>query len=172
MDLCTGLYRVGIPNIWSVYIFCSFGYYFDHFGINFMLSRGQMCVTTHTLEMNTTLARFRDPIWCTQSQLTGRIWLCVQYWSPGEPKPILGTPFTNIDFKCWNEIKFVFTQFMLHNPVKWTLVLLVCWYTYHGGSTNAPTWTLYKNSLRSWYRLRVHLRNSYPKSRYFNEFWI
>ena len=108
--------------------------YFDHFNTiliffdtNFTLSRVQICVTIHILEMNTTLFRFMNPIWCYHTQLTGRIWLCVQYWSPGEPKPILGTHFTNIYFKCWNEIMYVSTQFILHNPVKWTLVLLVCW---------------------------------------------
>ena len=39
----------------------------------FMLSRGQACVTTHALEMSTTLVLFRDLLWCTQSQLTGSV---------------------------------------------------------------------------------------------------
>ena len=40
-----------------------------------MLSRGQKCVTTHSLEMNTTLFRFRDPVWCIQSQLKELVFL-------------------------------------------------------------------------------------------------
>ena len=51
--------------------------YFDYFCHKFMSLRDQMYITKHIFEMNTTLARFRDPLWCIQSQLSGRIWLCV-----------------------------------------------------------------------------------------------
>ena len=138
--------------------------YFHHLGTiliifdtKFMLSRDQIRVTKHSLEMSKTLARFRDPIWCSHTQLIGRIWLCVQYWSSGEHQSILGTLFANIDFKFWNDINSVLTQFNLPNPFKWTLVLLVCWCTWHGRFTNAVTQTFDKNLLFNWCRLHVCL---------------
>ena len=139
-------------------------------GTNFMLLSDQMSITARTLEMSITLARLRDPIRCSHTQLIGRIWLWVQYWSPGEHQSILGILFANIDFKFWNDINSVFTQFNLFNPFEWTLVLLVCSYICHGELTNGITWTLYKKSLCSWYRFRVYLRNKYSKSPYFEDF--
>ena len=155
-------------QVYTVYVSQTYDLciYFDHFNTiliffdtNFMLSRVQICVTTHILEINTTLSRFRDPIWCSHTQPTGRIWLCVQYWSRGEPIIILGTPFEIIDFKFWNEIMFVFTLFMFPNLIKWTLFLLVCWYIPYGGSKNTHTWTLYKISFGNCWIFREHLRN-------------
>ena len=130
----------------------------------FMLSRDQIPVTKHSLKISKTLARFRDPIWCSHTQPMGRVWLCVQYWSPGEHQSILGTLYANIDFKFWNYINFVFTPFNLPNPFKWTLVLLVCSHTYHGGLINECTWSLYKKSIRDCYKSTVHMRNQYLKS--------
>ena len=107
-----------------------------------MLSSGQIWSSKHSLEMSKTLARFRDPTWCSHVQLIGRMRLHLQCWSPGEHQSILGTLFANTDFKCWNVINSVFTQFNLPNPFKWTLVLLVCSHSWHGGLTNGRTWTL------------------------------
>ena len=136
-----------------------FNYMLIIFDTNFSSMRAQIYVSTPTLQINTTLVSYRDSLWCTQPQLTGRIWLCVQYWSPGEPKPILGTLFENIYCKCWNEIMFVFTLFMIPNLIRWTLILLVCWHACYGGPWNGHTMTLHKNSLRNCHRFHEHLRN-------------
>ena len=123
---------------------------FHHFNIiwiifdtNFMLSRGQICVTTLTLEMSTTLAPFRDPIWCIETPPNERICSWEPYWCRSEPITLLGTLFANIDFKCWIEIIFHFTVFILHNLVERTLTLLVYSYTYYEALANGHTWTVY-----------------------------
>ena len=48
MDLCTGLYRLDIPNNYFVYVFWSFGYYFDHFWYKFYVVNGSdVCHKTY-----------------------------------------------------------------------------------------------------------------------------
>ena len=140
------------------------------FDTKFMLSSDQMCVTKHSLEISKTLARFRDPTWCSHTQLIGRIWLCVQHWSPGEHQSILGTLFANIDFKFLNYINSVFTQFNLPNPFKWTLVLLVCLYTHHGRLPNERTRIFYKNSLWNGYIFRESMWNTQWEIMIFHDF--
>ena len=129
------------------------------FVTNFMLLRGQMWITKHNLQISTTLARFGDPLWCIKSQPTGRMWFCVQHWSPDEPKTMLGTPFENINFFRWCEFKFVFTWVMLHNLITWTLFLLVCLWTHCEGPSNGHTWCLHVNLLSNYAVMHDHVRN-------------
>ena len=85
--------------------------YFDHFCYKFMSLRDQIHITTHILEMNTTLARFRDPMWCIQSQMNERTWLCEQYWRGSQRLINFGTPF------------FVFLKIS-----KFNIMFVIIWY--------------------------------------------
>ena len=159
MDLCTGLYRLDIPNNRS----CT---YFDHLGtiliifdLNFGYYFDQKHVTTHTLEMITTLARFRDPIWCMQSQLNARICLWEPYWCRRESVTILGTLFVNSEFSRWFGIMIDFVLFVCQHTMKWTLTLLVCWYIYYEGLPIGRTWRLYLNFWCNGCRFDEHLGN-------------
>ena len=100
--------------------------FWSYFILIFRSLRCHVHVTKLTLEVNVNLACFRDPLWCILVPLTERTWLCVQHCCGDTAKPIQGTPFANIFFKLRNKIQSVFTQFMLHNPVSNTLVLLAC----------------------------------------------
>ena len=156
MDLGARLHSTNVTNHRVVNEFCRNFDYLNYaliiFDANFTSMRGQIRAWKPTLCMNVTLACCRDPSWCTQSQLTGRIWLCVQNWSRDESIIILGTPFAITNLKCWNEIMFAFTLFMLPNLHGWTLILLACCCAHHGGSTTAFTWTLCNNSLGKYCR--------------------
>ena len=102
--------------------------YFDYFCHKFVSLRGQMHVTKHILEMNTTLARFRrDPTWCTQSQLNERTWSCESYWRSSQRLITFGTPFfCFLENRKFNII-FVITWCKLHHMLKLTLTLLACY---------------------------------------------
>ena len=101
--------------------------YFDYFCYKFMSLRGQTHITKHILEMNTTLARFRDPMWCIQSQLNERMWLCESHWRSSQRLITFGTPFfCFLENRKFNTM-FVIMWCKLYHMLKLTLTLLVCY---------------------------------------------
>ena len=109
----------------DILIICILHFYY--FCYKFMSLRGQMHVTKHILETNATLARFRDPTWCTQSQLNVRTWLCESYWRSSQRLITFGTPFfCFLENRKFNII-FVITWCKLYHMLKLTLTLLACY---------------------------------------------
>ena len=109
-----------------------------------MLSRDQKCVTKHSLEMNTTLSRFRDPVWCIQSQLNERMWLCELHWRSSQRLINFGTPFVVFLKISKFNIIFVITWFKLYHMLKLTLTLLVCYDWGYNRSPRGHTWPYYQ----------------------------
>ena len=92
--------------------------FFIILSIKFMLSRGQMCITTHSLQMNRTLVRFRDTLWCTQSQPNESTWLCESYWRSSQRLITFGTLFfCFLENRKFN-ITFVITWCKLYHMLK------------------------------------------------------
>ena len=109
-----------------------------------MLSRDQKCVTKHILEMNTTLFRFRDPVWCIQSQLNERMWSCEPHWRSIQRLINFGTPFfVFLEISKFN-VKFVITWFKLYYMLKLTLTLLACYDWGYNRSPRGHTWPWYQ----------------------------
>ena len=90
------------------------------FEINFMLLRGQRWVTRHDFQVSTNLAEFRDPLWCTQPQLSGRTRAHVLCWSINSPTPIwtplLGTWNTSVEIKFNSDSKYSCFLTVLNEP--------------------------------------------------------
>ena len=132
----------------------------------------QMCVTKHILVMNTTLARFRDPIcYMVYPYATERedmiMWSILKSQCTQNPS---GNPFLIIFLKYEMKIIFVVGVFILDNLIEWTLIPIVCWHTCCGGVTNEHTWTLCKNSLDNQCIFRVQLRKI-VQNPHFVPFW-
>ena len=141
----------------------------DHFGYKFRVVKGADICHKNSLEMSKTLARFRDPIWCSHTQQIGRAWLFVQYWSRGYPIIILGVLFAIVIFMWWFENMIVFTLLVLHDMIELTLILLACWCVWYEGHSNGRTWRLYQFFL---YNGDIFLKGyPYPSSKkpYFEE---
>ena len=114
--------------------------YFDYFCYKFMSLRGQIHITKHILEMNTTLFRFRGPVWCIQSQLNERMWLCEPHWRSSQRLINFGTPFfVFLKISKFNII-FVITWFKLYHMLKLTLTRLVCYDWGYNRSPRGHTW--------------------------------
>ena len=108
----------------NILIICMLHFYY-YFCCKFVPLRGQIHVTKHILEMNTTLARFRDPVWCTQAQLNEKTWSCELSWRGDQRLIIFGTPFfCFLENRKFN-IMFVITWCKLYNMLKLTLTLSV-----------------------------------------------
>ena len=114
--------------------------HFDYFCHEFMSLRGQMHITKHILEMNATLARFRDPMWCTQPQLDERMWLCESHWRSSQRLITFGTPFFCFLENSKFNIIFSITWCKLCHMLKLTLTLLACYDWGHNRSPSGHTW--------------------------------
>ena len=147
------------PKQQILYVFWSFGYYFDHFWYKFwVLFWSETCHNTY----------FRDDY--NLSPVQGSYMV---YVIPTEREDMLmgtilmsqwinhhsGNPFYKSEFSRWFGIMIDFVLFVCQHTMKWTLTLLVCWYIYYEGLPIGRTWRLYLNFWCNGCRFDEHLGN-------------